>query len=145
MSERVVITGMGATTPVGIGVDNFWAALKEGKCGYGEAKGYSTEGLRVTIAAEIDDFQPHLDELPKHIRQADKYSQYIGVAAIEAMKHAGFTGKFENGHRAAAIVGNGSGGITTLEKGYKDLFKHNVKRTHPLTLLRALGSSAATQ
>ncbi len=142
--RRVVITGMGVTTPVGIGVDNFWASLKAGKCGYGEAKSYPTEGLRVTIAAEIDDFAPVLEGLPKHMRQADKYSQYVGASAIEAMKDAGFEGKIEDGHRAACIIGNGSGGITTLEKSYKDLFKYEVKRTHPLTLLRALGSSAAS-
>ncbi len=142
--RRVVITGMGATTPVGIGVDNFWASLKAGKCGYGEVEGFDTEGLRVTIAAEIKDFEPVFETLPKHIRQADKYSQYVGASAIEAMKNAGFEGKFEDGHRVACIIGNGSGGITTLEKSYKDLFKYEVKRTHPLTLLRALGSSAAS-
>ena len=142
--RRVVITGLGVTTPVGIGVDNFWAALKAGKCGYGEAKSYDTSELRVTIAAEIDDFAPVLETLPRHIQQADKYAQYIGASAIEAVKHAGLPDKFEDGHRCAAIVGNGSGGITTLEKAYKDLFKYEVKRTHPLTLLRALGSSAAS-
>ena len=141
--RRVVITGQGVTSPVGTGVDKFWASLKAGRIGYGPAKSYPTDDLRVKIAAEIDDFEAVHATLPKHMAQADKFSQYAGAAAIEAVKQSGLEVPFKDGARASAIVGSGSAGLTTLEKAYEDLFKHNVKRTHPLTLLRALGSSAA--
>ncbi len=140
--RRVVVTGEGAVTPLGTGVDKFWAALKAGECGIGPAS-YSHEELRIHIAGEVKDFAPVLETLPPHIQRADKYSQFAGAAAFEAMRQSGLKVPLEDGHRAASIIGSGSGGLTTLETAYEDLFRHGKRKTNPLTLIRALGSSAA--
>lgn len=142
-TRRVVVTGQGVVTPVGIGVNNFWTALKNNECGIGEVQGYDTEGLRVTIAGEVKDFniKELVDSRPLHL--ADKYSQYAGVAAKEAVAQSGLEVPFTEGSKACAIIGSGIGGLTTLENSYRDLFVHKKKATHPLTLLKSIGSSAS--
>jgi nodulation protein E len=142
-SRRVVVTGHGVVTPIGIGIDAFWRATQAGTCGIKDIRGFDTSDLYIKIAGEIDDFNPrdHLDIKP--LLLADRYSQFAGIAAIEAMSQAGFDGPVDNGLRASSIIGSGIGGLVSLEKGYEDLFRHNKKATHPLTLLRSIGSSAA--
>jgi nodulation protein E len=117
--------------------------VRAGRCGIGEIKGFDTSELYIHIAGEVDEFDPRKLLESKHILLADRYSQFAGVAAKEAMAQAGFDGPVENGLRAACIIGSGIGGLVSLEKGYEDLFRYNKKATHPLTLLRSIGSSAA--
>lgn len=142
-ARRVVVTGHGVVTPIGIGVDESWSAMRAGACGIGEITRFSTDELYIKIAGEVRDFEPreHLDSKP--LLLADRYSQFAGVAAAEAMAQAGLEVPLENGIRAASIIGSGIGGLVTLEKAYEDLFIHKKKATHPLTLLRTIGSSAA--
>lgn len=142
-ARRVVVTGHGAVTPIGTGIEAFWDSVRAGRCGIGEIKGFDTSGLYIHIAGEVEDFEPRKVLDSKHILLADRYSQFAGAAAKEAMTQAGFDGPVENGLRAACIIGSGIGGLVSLEKGYEDLFRHNKKATHPLTLLRSIGSSAA--
>ena len=142
-SRRVVITGQGAVTPIGIGIEAFWDSARAGRCGIGEIKGFDTSELYIHIAGEVDDFDPRKLLESKHILLADRYSQFAGAAAKEAMTQAGFDGPVADGLRASCIIGSGIGGLVSLEKGYEDLFRHNKKATHPLTLLRSIGSSAA--
>jgi len=142
-ARRVVVTGHGAVTPIGVGIGPFWESVRAGRCGIGEIKGFDTSELYIHIAGEVDDFEPRKLLESKHILLADRYSQFAGVAAKEAMTQAGFDGPVKNGLRAACIIGSGIGGLVSLEKGYEDLFRHNKKATHPLTLLRSIGSSAA--
>ena len=142
-ARRVVVTGHGVVTPVGTGIQQFWESLTAGDCGIGEIGAFDTKELYIHIAGEVEDFQPRKVLDSKHILLADRYSQFAGVAAKEAMAQAGFDGPVENGLRTACIIGSGIGGLVSLEKGYEDLFRHNKKATHPLTLLRTIGSSAA--
>jgi len=142
-ARRVVVTGHGAVTPIGTGIGPFWESLRAGRCGVGEIKSFDTAELYIHIAGEVDDFDPRQLLDSKHILLADRYSQFAGAAAKEAMTQAGFDGPVDNGLRAACIIGSGIGGLVSLEKGYEDLFVHNKKATHPLTLLRSIGSSAA--
>lgn len=141
--RRVVITGHGVVSSIGANVDSFWASLKRGACGIGPIKNFPLQDLYITIASEVRDFDPRERCPSKPLFLADRYSQFAGAAAIEAMTQAGFTGRISNGERAASIIGSGIGGLSTLEKGYEDLFIHRKKATHPLTLLRTIGSSAA--
>lgn len=143
--RRVVVTGQGVVTPLGTGVDRFWAGLKNGECGIGQVKGFSTEDLYITIAGEVPDFDPSERKLSKSLMLADKYSQFAGCAAKEAVAQSGIEVplKGQEGYRAACIIGSGVGGLTTLEFSYKMLFKENKRATHPLTLLKAIGSSAS--
>jgi nodulation protein E len=140
--KRVVVTGQGVVSSIGTGVDSFWASLKRGACGIGPIKNFPLQDLYITIAAEAKDFDARERCPSKSLLLADRYSQFAGSAAMEAMKQAGFDGPVENGLRAASIIGSGIGGLATLEKGYEDLFIHKKKATHPLTLLRTIASSA---
>jgi nodulation protein E len=143
--RRVVVTGQGVVTPLGTGVDRFWAGLKSGECGIRQVRTFSTEDLYITIAGEIPDFDPKERLKSKALLLADKYSQYAGCAAQEAVAQS----KLEvplldpGSYRSACVIGSGVGGLTTLEFSYKMLFKENKRATHPLTLLKAIGSSAS--
>jgi nodulation protein E len=133
---------MGVVTPVGTGVEKFWNSLCNGECGIAEAKGYYTEDLRVKIAGEVKDFDPETDLSRPHIQRADKFSQFIGKAADEAIQQSGIEVPFADGRRVSCILGTGAGGLTTLENSYEDLFRHGKTRSNPLTLIRTLCSSA---
>ncbi|MHA1133401.1 MAG: beta-ketoacyl-[acyl-carrier-protein] synthase family protein [Alphaproteobacteria bacterium] len=143
--RRVVVTGQGVVTPLGTGVDKFWAAIKSSACGVREVQSFDTEDLYITIAGEVPDFEPRERLKSKQLLLADKYSQYAGCAASEAVAQS----KLElplsdtDSYRSACIIGSGVGGLTTLEFSYKMLFKENKRATHPLTLLKAIGSSAS--
>ncbi len=143
--RRVVVTGQGVVTPLGTGVDRFWAALKNGECGIRQVQSFSTEDLYITIAGEVPDFDPKERLKSKALLLADKYSQYAGCAAQEAVTMAKLESPLKDkaAYRAACIIGSGVGGLTTLEFSYKMLFKENKRATHPLTLLKAIGSSAS--
>ncbi len=141
--RRVVVTGQGVVSSIGTGVDSFWSSLRRGACGIGPIKNISLQDLYITIGGEVRDFDPRERCPSKPLMLADRYSQFAGAAAIEGMKQAGFAGPVPDGARAASIIGSGIGGLATLEKGYEDLFIHKKKATHPLTLLRTIGSSAA--
>jgi nodulation protein E len=143
--RRVVVTGQGVVTPLGTGVDRFWAALKNGECGIRQAQSFSTEDLYITIAGEVPDFDPKERLKSKALMLADKYSQYAGCAAQEAVAMSKLETpiKGNDAYRSACIIGSGVGGLTTLEFSYKMLFQENKRATHPLTLLKAIGSSAS--
>ena len=143
--RRVVVTGQGVVTPLGTGVDKFWAAMKSSTCGIREVQSFSTEDLYITIAGEVPDFDPRERLQSKPLLLADKFSQYAGCAAHEAVLQSKleYPIKDSESYRSACIIGSGVGGITTLEFSYKMLFKENKRATHPLTLLKAIGSSAS--
>lgn len=143
--RRVVITGHGVVTPLGTGMEKFWSALKAGECGIREVEGFPTEDLYITIAGEVPDFDPKVRLKSKALMMADKYSQFAGCAAAEAVEMSGLETPIrdEEAYRTACIIGSGVGGLTTLEFSYKMLFKENKRATHPLTLLKAIGSSAS--
>ncbi len=142
-SRRVVVTGQGVVSSIGIGVDEFWSSMREGRCGIGPLTNIDLQDLYITIGGEVKDFDPRAYMSSKPLLLADRYSQFAGAAAIEAMRQAGYEGRVEDGHRAASIIGSGIGGLVTIEDGYVDLFIKQKKATHPLTLLRSIGSSAA--
>lgn len=140
--HRVAVTGMGVVTPLGIGVPAFRKALSAGKCGIGPITHFSCEGLTATIAAEVKDFNPRTHLEAKHFQQSDRYSQFAGVAAAEAVAMAGLTKHELSG--GASVIGTGIGGQTTQEESYWRIFGEGKTRIHPLTILRLIGSSAAS-
>lgn len=143
--RRVVVTGQGVVTPVGIGADAFWASLKQGVCGIGPVTGFETDDLQIKIAGEVKDFEPRERLDSKQLLLADKYSQFAGCAAAEAILQSGLETPLsdETAYKAACIIGSGIGGITTMELSYRMLFKEGKRATHPLTLLKTISSSAA--
>ena len=147
VARRVVVTGVGVVTPIGTTVADFWAGCKRGQSGVSELGGFPLEDLKILIAAQIKDFD-HKARL-KHFRRdkiilhADRYSWFAAAAADEAVKQAGLELPSANPYRTACIIGSGAGGLVTFEKAYRDLFIDNKRATHPLTLLRIIGSSAS--
>ncbi|MEQ1649291.1 MAG: beta-ketoacyl-[acyl-carrier-protein] synthase family protein [Hyphomicrobiaceae bacterium] len=145
--RRVVVTGMGVVTPLGLTVPDFWANIKAGKCGVSELGGFPVDDLKILIAAQIKDLD-HKSRLrhfkrDKLITMADRYSWFAAMAADEAIKMSGIETPMVDPYRTACIIGSGAGGLVTTENSYRDLFILNKKATHPLTLLRIIGSSAA--
>jgi len=145
--HRVVVTGMGVVTPIGCTVPEFWAGCRRGQLGITPLDGFPIGDLKILIGAQVRDFD-HRARLKnakrdKIILHADRYSWFAAAAADEAIRQAGLTVPFENGYRVACIVGSGAGGLQTMETCYRDLFIHQKKATHPLTLLRFIASSAA--
>lgn len=144
---RVVVTGLGAVTSIGTTVPEFWAGMKEGKSGVGPLGGFQYDDLKILIAAQIKDFDPKARlkhfKRDKLILHADRYSWFAAAAADEAVKQSGLEMPAANPYRVACIIGSGAGGLVTYETAYRDLFIHNKKATHPLTLLRIIGSSAS--
>lgn len=145
--RRVVVTGLGAVTPIGHTVPDLWAAMHEGKSGVSPLEGFPLDDLKILIAAQIKGFD-HKARLKhfardKIILHADRYSWFAAAAADEAVKQSGLKLPLVDPYRSACIIGSGAGGLTTYETAYRDLFIHNKRATHPLTLLRIIGSSAS--
>ena len=143
--RRVAITGMGVVTCVGTSVEQFWNSVKSGRHGIAPIEGFPLQDLYIRIGGEVRDFDPAQRCKTKAVILSDRFSQYSAAAAAEAVQQSGLETPFKNGERAAAIVGSGAGGLTTLEKAYEDIFVHKKKATHPLTLLRTIGSTAVAQ
>jgi nodulation protein E len=140
-----VITGHGVVTPLGTGVEKFWSGLKAGNVGIREVESFPTEDLYITIAGEVPDFDPKVHLKSRSLMLADKYSQYAGCAAAEAVEMSKMETPISDkeAYKSACVIGSGVGGLTTLEFSYKMLFQENKRATHPLTLLKAIGSSAS--
>lgn len=146
-ARRVVVTGMGVVTPIGLTVADFWESLKVGKCGVSALGGFPLEDLKILISAQIKDFDPKARlkhfQRDKIVMHADRYSWFAAAAADEAMKQSGLPIPVADPYRTACIVGSGAGGLVTYENSYRALFIEGKRATHPLTLLRIIGSSAS--
>lgn len=147
MSEprRVVVTGTGVVSPVGLDTASYWAGLKAGKSGIGEPTAVPPELLSREVVAEVKDFDPtrHFDE--RQLAPLDRVSQFAVVAAREAVAQSGLT--FEGGlsERTAAIVGTGIGGSSTIDESYKRLYQEKAARIYPLTVPKLMPNAPASQ
>lgn len=142
-TRRVVVTGMGAVTPIGLDVPEYWASLKAGKCGVGRIENFPLDDLYIHIAGEIKGFDPVQHVKSRKIQYGERYSWFAGRAADEAWTQSGLPVPYANPYRSACVIGSGAGGYSTVEAAYRDLFINNKRATNPLTLLRIIGSSAS--
>jgi nodulation protein E len=143
--SRVVITGMGVTSPVGHSLDRFWSALIEPRSGVGPLTIVPTERLNTRIAAQIDDFDPAAHFESKLANQLDRFSQFAVCAARNAWRDSGLVLSEEVALLAATIVGSGAGGVTTTEESYHRLYLQNSTRLHPLSVPRFMANAAGSQ
>ena len=111
MERRVVITGLGAITPIGNTAEEFWNGIKEGKCGIDEITHFDTTDFKVKLAAEVKGYNPedHFDR--RTTKRMDKFSQYAIVAAREAWADSKLDKEKENMERIGVILGSGIGGL----------------------------------
>lgn len=134
--RRVVITGLGAVTPCGIGVDNFWKSMLEGKSGVSLTERVDTEKQTVKISAEIKDkdFNPedYLDA--KEAKRMDRYTQFAMVAADEAIADAGLDEAGYDPYRIGVIVSSAAGGFKTFETNHLAMIEKGPTKASPFTV-----------
>lgn len=138
--KKIVITGMGAVTPLGIGVDTFWKNLTEGKSGIDTIKSFDPSELAVQIAGEVKDFNPS-EYMPKDlIRKTDPFMQYAYTAAKEAINQSGITIEPE---RTGIVMGTAMSGISTIAFTQDALSGASHKKVGPRFVPKILGNIAA--
>ena len=115
MERRVVITGLGAITPLGNNVEEFWKGIKEGKCGIDQITKFDASNFKVKLAAEVKGYNPEDYFDRREAKRLDLFSQYAMVASREAWKDSGLDKETENMERVGVVVGSGIGGIQTIE------------------------------
>lgn len=143
MSRRVVITGMGAITPIGNSVEEFWDSLKAGRPGIGAITYFDTADFKVKLAAEVKDFD--MSKLPdeKAAKRMEPFSRYAVAAAGEALADAGIDVEKEDPFRVGVSVGSGIGGMQIMEDGEKKLLEKGPSRVDPLLIPRMISNMAA--
>ena len=123
MERRVVITGMGAVTPIGNNVKDFWQSMKEGRSGIGPNTRVNIDKYPSKVAGEVKDFNPDNIIDKRELRKMDRYAQFCVAASIEAMTDANFKADSLDPERIGVILGNGIGGLESLEDAYHSLFE----------------------
>ncbi|MCM1091963.1 MAG: beta-ketoacyl-ACP synthase II [Muribaculum sp.] len=143
MKRRVVVTGLGAVTPIGNDVDSFWSAVKEGKVGIDKITKFDTEGYKAKLAAEVKDFGPgkYLDA--RSARRMELFSQYAVVAAMSALEDAGLHMEQEDPFRVGVIVGSGIGSLQAMEAAVLKLNEKGPSRVDPLLVPKMISNMAA--
>lgn len=143
MKRRVVVTGLGAVTPIGNTVPEFWQGIREGRVGIGEITRFDTESFKVKLAAEVRNFDAAERMDPKAAKRMERFSQYAVAAAKEAFADADLHLEEEDPFRAGVIVGSGIGSLETVESEYAKILKGNVKRVAPLMVPKMISNMAA--
>lgn len=134
MSKRVVITGMGAVTPIGNDVKSFWNGVKEGQCGIDFIKCMDTEKFKVKVAAEVKDFNPEVAIDKREARRMDKYCQYAMVATEEAIKDSKIDLEAIDKYRLGVLVSSGIGGLETMENEHKRMITKDTTKVSPFLI-----------
>ena len=134
--RRVVITGMGAVTPIGVGVDKFWASLVEGKGGISTIEKFDLEGQTVTIAGEIKDKDLNVEDYinPKEAKRMDRYTQLGIIAADEAIKDAGLDTAGYDPYKVGVMVSSAAGGFKSFEDGHLAMLEKGPTKCTPFTI-----------
>lgn len=141
--RRVVITGMGAVTPIGLSVEEFWNGVKEGKTGFGEITYFDTTEFKAHLAAELKGFvaKDYMDF--KAAKRMAPFSQYAVAAAKEAMEDAGLDMSREDPFRVGCSVGSGIGSLQVVEQAHQTLIDKGPKRLNPLIVPMMISNMAA--
>lgn len=141
MKQRVVISGIGAVTPLGNNAPDFWAAVKSGTSGIAPITRFDTTEFQTKIAAEVKGFdaKDYIDK--KEARKMDLFSQYAVVASLEALKDSGIKiGETVDPFRVGVVLGIGIGGFETLEESYFQLIGKGPGRVPPMTIPKLISN-----
>lgn len=141
--RRVVVTGLGAVTPIGIGVDNFWNGIKEGKVGIKPISKFDVTNFKAKVAGEIDDFDAKEYMDPKAAKRMERFSQFAVVATKEAVEDAGLDMSKEDPYMVGVSVGSGIGSLDTMEREHTKLVEKGPGRMNPLTIPLFITNMAA--
>ena len=143
MKRRVVITGMGAVTPIGNTIEEFWDGIRSGKSGIAPITHFDASEYKVKLAAEVKNFVAKERMDFKAAKRMESFSQYAVAAAKEAFEDAGLDMAEEDPYRIGTIIGSGIGGLECHEKNYKKLQERGPGRVNPLMIPLMISNMAA--
>ena len=141
--QRVVVTGVGAVTPVGNDVPTMWDNLVAGRSGIDKITAFDASQLKVQIAAEVKDFDPQTYMDRRDVRHLDRYAHFATAAAMQAVQNACLQVADEDPRRVGVIVGSGIGGLNTTFQQYEVLKERGPRRVGPFTIPAMLSNTAS--
>ena len=142
-NRRVVVTGMGAITPIGNSVEEFWNGIKEGKSGFGPITYFDTADYRCKLAAEVKDFDPAQYMDKKSARRMEQFCQFAVAAAGQAISDAGLDMEQEDPYMVGCSVGSGIGSLQAMEREYDRLKEKGPGRVGPMLVPLMISNMAA--
>ena len=143
MKRRVVVTGLGAVTPIGNTVDEFWDSIQKGIVGIGEITKFDTTDYKVKIAAEVKNFNAKEKMDFKAAKRMEPFSQYAVVAAMEAFAQSGIDMEKEDPYRVGVIIGSGVGGLPIMENEHTKILEKGPSKINPLLVPLMITNMAA--
>ncbi len=143
MKERVVVTGMGAITPIGNSVNDFWQGIKENKIGFAKVTHFDASEYKASLAAEVKDFNAKDYMDPRSARRMELFSQYAIAAAKEAVENAGLDMTKEDPVRVGVSIGSGVGSLQAAEREEKKLLEKGPGRVGPMLVPMMISNMAA--
>lgn len=143
MSRRVVVTGMGAITPIGLSVPEFWQSVKEQKIGFGEITHFDTSEYKCHLAAEVKGFDGKNYMDAKAAKRMELFCQYAVAATKEAMEDAGLDMEKEDPYMVGCAIGSGVGSLQAVEREHKKLMEKGPGRVNPLLVPLMISNMAA--
>ena len=143
MSRRVVVTGLGAVTPIGNNVDDFWTSVKAGKIGFDHVTKFDTTDYKRHIAAELKDFNPQDFMDRKAAKRMEPFSQYAVAAAKQAIDDSGLDIEKEDPYMVGCAIGSGIGSLQAMERETQKLYEKGPNRVNPLLVPLMICNMAA--
>lgn len=143
MKRRVVVTGMGAITPIGLNVEDFWQSVKEGKLGFAPITRFDASEYKCHIAAEVKGFEGKNFMDFKAAKRMELFSQYAVAAAKEALLDSGIHMEEEDPYRVGCAIGSGIGSLQAMEREHKKLMEKGPNRVNPLLVPMMISNMAA--
>lgn len=143
MSRRVVVTGLGAVTPIGNNVDDFWTSVKAGKIGFDHITKFDTTDYKCHIAAELKDFNPQDFMDRKAAKRMEPFSQYAVAAAKQAIDDSGLDIEKEDPYMVGCAIGSGIGSLQAMERETQKLYEKDPNRVNPLLVPLMICNMAA--
>lgn len=143
MKRRVVVTGLGAITPIGNSIDSFWNSVKEGKNGIEKIKSFDTTDFKVKVAAEVKNFNAEEYLGKKDAKRLDRFIQFALISAKECIKNSNIDLESVDKERFGVIFGSGIGGLITIENQMTALINRGPSRVSPLAIPTIISNMAA--
>ena len=141
--RRVVITGLGAVTPVGNNIKDMWESVKSGKCGIQPISKFDTTGNKVTLAAEVKDLKPEERLDKSEIRKMDEFTMFATIAAMEAFEDSDIKTENEDAYRCGIIFSSGIGGLGTIQRECERGNEKGFERVSPHFIPLSIANMAA--
>ena len=145
MKRRVVITGFGLVTPLGIGVEENWSALVAGKSGIGPITRFDASHMATKIAGEVKDFKPENYVSRKDINRMDIFTQYAMAASRMAVEHSKLKINGNNANKVGVVMGTGLGGLNTIERFHRLLLEQGPRKVSPFFIPMLIANMAPGQ